>query len=76
MWKPFHIYIQQFCSEAAWGHPYSTYAKFSEKITFLTPCAYQGVRNANFSENFAYVLNGWPPCRRCCSGFLRKTLEA
>ena len=21
-------------------------------------CAYQGVRNAGFSENFAYVLNG------------------
>ena len=23
-------------------------------------CAYQGVRNISFSENFAYVLNGWP----------------
>ena len=23
-------------------------------------CAYQGVRNVSFSENFAYVLNGWP----------------
>ena len=23
-------------------------------------CAYQGVRNVIFSENFAYVLNGWP----------------
>ena len=22
-------------------------------------CAYQGVRNVNFSENFAYVLNEW-----------------
>ena len=22
-------------------------------------CAYQGVRNASFSGNFAYVLNGW-----------------
>ena len=22
-------------------------------------CAYQGVRNVSFSENFAYVLNGW-----------------
>ena len=22
--------------------------------------AYQGVRNVNFPENFAYVLNGWP----------------
>ena len=40
------------------GHPFSTYAKFSEKFIFFTPCAYQGVRNVNFSENFAYVLNG------------------
>ena len=23
-------------------------------------CTYQGGRNASFSENFAYVLNGWP----------------
>ena len=22
-------------------------------------CAYQGVRNVSFSENFTYVLNGW-----------------
>ena len=22
-------------------------------------CAYQGVRNVSFSENFEYVLNGW-----------------
>ena len=22
-------------------------------------CAFQGVRNVSFSENFAYVLNGW-----------------
>ena len=47
------------------GHPLSTYAKFSEKLTFLTPlirprtCAIQGVRNVNFSENLAYVLNRW-----------------
>ena len=48
------------------AHLLSTYAKFSEKLTFLTPlisthtCAYRGVRNVSFSENFAYVLNGWP----------------
>ena len=47
-----------------WGHPFSAYAKFSEKLTFLTSlirtrtCAYQGVRNVSFSENVAYVLNG------------------
>ena len=37
-----------------WDHPFSTYAKFSEKLTFLIPW----VRNVSFSENFAYVLNG------------------
>ena len=26
----------------------------------FAPCAYQGVRNVSFSEDFAYVLNGWP----------------
>ena len=48
------------------NHSFSTYAKFSEKLTFLTPwypmlrtCACQGVRNVSFSENFAYVLNEW-----------------
>ena len=45
-------------------YPFSTYAKISEKLTFLTPlictctCAYQGVRNVTFSENYAYVLHG------------------
>ena len=29
------------------------------KIT-LRRCAYQGVRNVRFSENFAYVLNEYP----------------
>ena len=24
-------------------------------------CAYQGVKNVSFSENFTYVLNGWSP---------------
>ena len=32
-------------------HLFSTYAKFSKKLT------YQGVRNVSFPENFAYVLN-------------------
>ena len=39
------------------GHPLSTYAKFSEKLTFLTSW-YAHVRVCSFSENFAYVLNG------------------
>ena len=41
-----------------WGHPLSTYAKLSKKLTFLRTCAYQGVRNVGFSENFAYIVNG------------------
>ena len=45
-------------------HPFSTYAKFSEKLTFVTPryahvrVRIMGVRNVSFSENFAYVVNG------------------
>ena len=33
-------------------HSFSAYAKFSEKLTFLTPPPF-----LSFSENFAYVLN-------------------
>ena len=46
-------------------HSFSTYAKFPEELTFLTPMIrkrmfeYQGVRNVKFAENFAYVLNEW-----------------
>ena len=37
------------------SHPLSTYAKFPEKLTFLTTrtFAYQEFRNLSFSENFA-----------------------
>lgn len=43
-------------------HSNSTSAKFSDKLTFLTPrYVYQGVRNVNFYlANFAYVLNESP----------------
>ena len=35
-------------------HSFSTYAKYFEKLKFLTPlCAYHWVRNVSFSENFA-----------------------
>ena len=45
--------------ELIWDHLFSIYAKFSEKLTFLNilTCVYQGVKNANFSENFANMLN-------------------
>ena len=43
-------------------HSFSTYSEFSGELTFFPlistrTCAYQGVRNVSFSENFAYVLN-------------------
>ena len=31
--------------------------------------AYRGVRNVSFSENFAYVLNGWPLVNHSSSNF-------
>ena len=51
-------------------HPFSKYAKFSEKLTFLPPdthtyswhvhaCVRIRGKNISFSGNFAYVLNGW-----------------
>ena len=33
-------------------------------IHLVRSCAYQGVRNVSFSENFAYVLNEWSLMRR------------
>ena len=44
-------------------YPFSTYTKFSEKLSFLTSwyaheCVrIRGVRNVSFPENLAYVLN-------------------
>ena len=49
-----------------WDHSFSTYKNFFRKTNISYPlmrrrtCAYQGVRNVSFSENFAYALNEWP----------------
>ena len=65
--------IQKFYEHSfniCWDQSFSTYAKFSEKLKFLTSlirrctCAYQGVGNVSFSKNFAYVLN------ECYGGYL------
>ena len=44
-------------------HSFSTFSKFSERLTFLTPwyiyVCVRGVRNVSFSENFENVLNEW-----------------
>ena len=48
-------------------HSFITFAKFSEKLTFLTSlictrtCAYQRARSVSFSENFANVTNERSP---------------
>ena len=47
-------------------YPISTYVQLSEKLTFYIPligtrtCAYHGVKNVSFSENFAYIHMSWP----------------
>ena len=51
------------CFVRFWSHPLITYAKLSEKLTFLirdmhTYVCVSGGRNISFSENFADVLNG------------------
>ena len=33
---------------------------FLSRLIHIPACAYQGVRNVSFSENFSLVLNGWP----------------
>ena len=40
-------------------------------------CSYQGVRNVSFSENFAYVLNGWSVTnmRPCLASIIIKYKE-
>ena len=56
----FLLNIFRFCD-----HSFSTFAKFFQKNNIYYPlickrtCAYQGVRNVTFSENFAYVSNEW-----------------
>ena len=36
----------------------------SNPLICTSSCAYQGVRNVSFPENFAYLLNGWPLSRK------------
>ena len=52
--------MDKYTTKCFWDHPFSTYASFSEKLTFLTPWyAHVLIRKASFSESFADVLNGW-----------------
>ena len=52
-------------------HSFSTNAKFSEKLIFLTlwnshMFVFQVVRNVNFSEIFSYLRNRWSHVRQWC----------
>ena len=61
--KSYYYYFTNQQRRQLGGHPLSTYANFSEKLTFPTPryahvrVRIRGVRNVSFSDNFAYVLN-------------------
>ena len=37
-----------------WDHSFSSYPLICRRM-----CAYQGIRNDTFSEDFVFVLNGW-----------------
>ena len=51
--------------DAMGDHPFSAFANFFEKLTFITSwhalarLCIRGVGNISFPENFAHVLNGW-----------------
>ena len=46
--------------QLVWHHPFSKYVTFSKKLTFLTPWSVRnGGKRCFFSENLAYLLNGW-----------------
>ena len=45
-----------------WDHPLIKIfrkCKSSYHMMRIRACAYQGVRNLTFTEDFGYVLNGW-----------------
>ena len=46
--------------ESSMKHIRKTFQKANISYPLVRMCAYKGVRNVSFSENFAYVLNGWP----------------
>ena len=55
------LYDGDLCHERIKDHPFSTYTKLSQNLTFLTPWfIIRGLgQNVNFSENFACVLSEW-----------------
>ena len=54
-------------SSTMYVHKISQKSNISNPLIHTRTCAYQGVRNVSFSENLAYVLNGWPPMTKSSS---------
>ena len=64
-------------------HPFSTYQKLSGKLKFLTPDRHTYIcvlrdKKFMFSENFAYVPDGWPQTPKTaknCSSFQKRWIS-
>ena len=52
-----HVWITYHAGD----YPFSTYAKFSEKLHFLPLIRYVMGKNVSFLENVGYVLSEWSP---------------
>ena len=71
--SPSYMFVEVLAMSLIFGHKnvpvfrddsFTKFAKFSKNKNFLPPdrhttCAYQGVRNVSFSENFQNKLNEW-----------------
>ena len=70
--KAFLTFLACLLNAELWDHSFSKYARFSEKLAFLTPwyaqvaVSIQGVRNVNFSESLGkyYMNDPYPRTRR------------
>ena len=72
LWKWFLSDSQNFTASAR-DYLFSKFAKFENNISFTMictlTCAYQGVTNVNFPENFVNVLTEWPLQKNDCCKF-------
>ena len=55
LWR--HVYLG---GKSKYVHKNFRKTNISYPLIRTHTCAYQGVRNISFSDNFAYVLSGWP----------------
>ena len=58
--------VSEYAYDFSKGSSIKCVRKISRKTNISNPlirtrtCAYQGARNVSISENFAYLLHGWP----------------